>query len=1184
MTHILRVVLTTLVFAVAAYPQLARGTITGTVTDPTGAVIPRVQVTITNSATGAVYNTVSSEAGRYLVPNLPGGPYQALFEAPGFKKLLRGNVTLAVAENLRLDAALEVGPVAESIEVHEEVARLQTETPDVGTTLSNRQLLDLPLNFGEARTAESFAYKIAPGVAGDAWTSYVNGSTAFSKETLLDGAPVSTNYAGTFVFSNPSVEALQEFKVQTSGLSAEFGRTQGGVFNYVLKSGTNELHGSLYGSLRNEALDANSFANNAQGQKRPLNRKQNYAGSIGGPVYIPKVYNGKNRSFFYTAYERFRERSLGFGAPTRTFPVPEFYEGDFSRLLGTATGQTDALGRPVLRGAVYDPASFSQLPTGRWIGDMFPGNRIPVSRFSQVSQKLNALAKAGYMPQARDASGQVPLVRNALYPVVVIPVFDQYQYSAKGDQIISNNHKLAISYSFTYRPRLLADSGGMWSTSDPEGGPLSKAREQRQKTNLARVAHDWTITPRLLNHLTVFLNRLAAPGENVHKDIDGAKELGIKGLSTYGYPIVNWGSGPAVTLENPGETTKGGTVHGAIGFIESLSFSSGRHFMKAGFDLRRNYLNVLATQGGSFNFAARGTAIPNEAFSGNLTGYSFASYLLGIVDTAGLTDPVPLGARRRYYAAFFQDDFKVSSRLTLQIGIRWEYQPPFTEAANRLSSWNLTKTDPESRLPGAYDFAGSCEGCTGSSYFGSKSFRDWGPRFGFAWRMTERWVVRGAYGIVYVPDLFESTAAMPLGKANNVAWGGTWNLTADPVRPWAGIFNWDAGFPTNRYVPPSFDVSWANRNQAGMIDPLYGNTAYVQNWNLNIQRQLPWNLVLDVGYIGNKSTGLYEGEMKRVNQLPPSTLVQYGRNLNNAVTSPAEAAANGIPYPYPGYRGTVAGALRQYPQVQGTQIVQHYGSPLGFSTYHSLQVTVNRQFAGGLTAYANYVWSKTLSNIDTSAIGGNTGRPLDYYNLGLEKAVAGMDIPHMFKGYVDYELPFGRGRKFGAHAGKLADAFIGGWSVSAIVNYYNGVPLGFGGTMPLASGWNGAANRANIAAGELKTSGYSKSAFELSAPSSAVNTYLVKSQFSDPTPLTLGTSAPRYTQVRSFGTVNEDVGLQKNHRFGEKFRFQLRADFLNAFNRHQLGGIITAITNPLFGQVTGVSGNRVIQIGARMDF
>jgi hypothetical protein len=404
------------------------------------------------------------------------------------------------------------------------------------------------------------------------------------------------------------------------------------------------------------------------------------------------------------------------------------------------------------------------------------------------------------------------------------------------------------------------------------------------------------------------------------------------------------------------------------------------------------------------------------------------------------------------------------------------------------------------------------------------------------------------------------------------------------VRPWAGIFNWDAGFPTNRYVPASFDVSWANRNQAGMMDPEYGHTAYVQNWNLNIQRELAKNLVLDVGYIGNKATGLYEGEMKRLNQLPVSSLTQYGRALNNAVTSPAEAAANSVQYPYTGFRGTVAGALRQFPQVQGTQIVQSYGSPLGFSTYHSLQVTVNRQFAGGLTAYANYVWSKTLSNIDTSAIGGNSGRPLDYYNLGLEKAVAGMDIPHMFKGYVDYELPFGSGRKFGAHAGKIANVFIGGWSVSAIVNYYSGVPLGFGGTMPLASGWNGATNRANIAAGELTTSGYSKSAFELSTPASASNTYLVKGQFSDPAPLTLGTSGVRYTQVRGFGTINEDLGLQKNHRFGEKFRFQLRADFLNAFNRHQLSGIVTAITNPLFGQVTGVGGNRVIQIGSRLDF
>src|SRR5262249_3321682 len=227
-----------------------------------------------------------------------------------------------------------------------------------------------------------------------------------------------------------------------------------------------------------------------------------------------------------------------------------------------------------------------------------------------------------------------------------------------------------------------------------------------------------------------------------------------------------------------------------LGFLDTVSFSKGRHFMKAGFDLRRNSQNTQNTQGGTFVFSPRATAIPNEAFSGNFTGFSFASSLLGIVDSAALSDPGGLGGRRHYYALFFQDDFKVSSKLTLNLGLRWEYQPPSFEVADRLSSWDPNKIDPESKLPGAYDFAGSCQVCTGQRSFGRRSLRDWGPRIGFAYRPFERWTVRASWGIFYEADLFNAFNGTPLGKPTSVAWGGTWQLDADPVQPWAGIFNW----------------------------------------------------------------------------------------------------------------------------------------------------------------------------------------------------------------------------------------------------------------------------------------------------------------------------------------------------------------------------------------------------------
>jgi len=1178
----MRVLAVLLVGAALLCGQLNRGTILGTVTDPSGAAVPGVKIAIVQTATGARYETESNETGQYWMPNLPIGRYELRFEAPGFVTLVRGGLELTVTEALRVDVTLQVGSTVESITVSATIPRLNTDSPELGTNMSNRQLADLPFNFSFGRLIENLTYKIVPGVYGNRWQNNINGSVNFTREALVEGASVSTNVAGGAVLNAVSLEAVQEFKVQTSGMSAEFGRTNSGVYNYVLKSGTNQVHGSLYGSLRNEALNANGFVNNARGLKRAPERKQNYAVSLGGPVYLPKLYKGTNKTFFYGAFEHYRDRNLIFGAPNRTAPAPEFYQGDFSRLLGPATGHTDALGRAVPRGAIYDPATFQQLPSGRWIGEMFPGNRIPSSRFSLVSRNWNQLLTKHYLPTFRDANGQVPLVNNMYAPTNVIPISDQFMWSVKGDHFFNEKHKLAGMFSFENNPRTLMNQGGLFDVTDKSGGPLARTMPQTTRGRLARLAHDWTLTPRLLNHMTLSYNRLSSDSYGHMAHVDGASQMGIRGLSTYGYPELLWNTGPFVILDTPGRANKSFNAQPAWGFLDTVNWSRGRHFFKFGYDMRRNHSNSRPTAGGSFSFHPRATAIPAEPFSGNLTGFSFASYLLGIVDSAGRSDPVGLGGRIHYYAVFVQDDFKATRRLTLNLGVRWEYQPPQFEVASRLASWNPRKRDPESGLLGAYDFAGNCHGCTGRRYFGSRSLRDWGPRLGFALRATEKWTVRGAYGIFYIPDVFNGAGPTPFGNATSFQAVGTYQLSSDPVTPWRGIFNWDGGFPQDRFVPPSHDVSWGNRNQPAMMDPDYGRTGYTQMWNLNLQRELPGRFVLDIGYVGNKSTGLRISELARVNQLRPEALVQFGTRLGSAVTNPEQAAANGIAYPYPGFRGTVASALRPYPQVQGNQTVRVYGAPLGFGTYHGLQVTMNRELASGFTLYSNYVFSKTMGNMESMMLGDNPGRPLDYYNLALEKAVAAADRTHFVKLFANYELPVGRGRLLWSNAGRLTTALLGGWSLSGIVNYGSGLPLGFGGSMP-SSQWNGAVNRANVAAGDLKVR-FDGAKWDLFNPRAPENTILDKSKFSDPAPLQLGTGAVRYDQVRSFPTVSEDLALMKNHHFGEGKRLQFRADMLNAFNRSSFGGIVTAVTNPNFGQVTSKSGARSIQFLMRLEF
>lgn len=1172
-----------LLASLALHAQLDRGTFTGTVTDASGGVVPNARVVITNTATNGKFETVTNLEGQYSRPNLPIGTYTLTFGAQGFKRSVRANVLLGIAQVVRVDAKLELGAVSEAVTVTAELPRLATDTPQVSTSLDSRSLTNLPLSFSGGRTAESFAVMITPGVSGSTWETHIHGSTSFAKETLVDGASVTVNQGGDFGPMAVSVEALQEVRFQTSGMSAEYGRTQSGVFNYVMKSGTNQVHGSLYGGLRNEAFNANTFANKARGVRRPQDRKLNYAGSAGGPIYIPKIYDGRNRTFFYFSHERYRERNYGLSSPNRTSPIPAFYEGDFSRLLGATTTFTDALGRPVVRGAIYDPATFRQVQGGRWVGDMFPGNRIPAARFSQVSRNLNAIATKYYLPTIRDANGQIPLVNNQVFPLSGNPELDHFQYSLKADHILNERHKLAYSWNYKYAPRFILDAGGMWDERQMYGGPLAKTRRRPDDGGLMRLAYDWTVSPRILNNLTLAFNRRGNPERVLEADTDGAKLLGIKNLTSFGYPVVNWGGGPFVSLETPGLMNTSFRADTGYNVLDSVSFSIGRHFLKAGFDIRYNQQNRRQQPSGSFTFHARGTSIPNEGFSASQTGYSFASYLLGIVDSAGWSDPVGLGGRRRYYGAYIQDDFKVSSRLTLNIGLRWELQPPVFEAADRLSSWNPRTIDPKSSLPGAYDFAGSCQMCTGSRHFGNRSLNDFGPRFGFAWRVGENWTVRGSYAIMYEADSPNGYSAIPLGKPTSVAWGGTWRLSSDPLDPWRGIFNWDNGFPLDRFEPATMDRSWGNLSRPGMIDDRYGESPYIQNWSFNIQRELPGKFVLDLGYVGTKATRLRIGELQRMNQLPVSVLSDYGTKLNNNVRNAQDAAANGIRYPFPGFAGTVASALRQYPQVQGNQTVQIYGSPLGFSTYHALEMVLNRELSRSLTMYMNYVWSKNLANMDSSLIGDNDG-PLDYYNLKLEKTIAEYDQPHMFKAYVNYELPFGKGRPLLQDAGKVVNTLAGGWSVAGVINYYSGTPMQFSGSFPLSGGWNGATNRLNVAPGNLKVSGFDKSKFELSLATSPDNTYLDKSKFSDPAPLTMGAGAKRYAAARNFGNISENLTLTKTHPISERVRFQLRAEFLNLFNRHQLGGINTGINNPNFGQVTSVSGNRQMQLSARIDF
>jgi hypothetical protein len=1177
-------------FLLATVPLCAqqdRGTFTGTVTDPTGAVIPNVKVTVANTETNARYESATNEAGQYRVPNLPVGSYQITFENQGFKSTVRDGLVLNVAQVVRIDARLEIGSATESVQVTAEAPLLQTETPDVGTLLNNRQVIDLPLGFSGGRYAEDFAYKLTPGVGGDGWMSRINGSPAFSKEVVLDGSSATIYIGGQFGESSPSVEALEEFKVQTSGMSAEFGRTGGGIFNFVMKSGTNDIHGSAMGQIHNESFDANSFANNFYGRERQRDRRHNYAFSGGGPVYIPKIYNGKDKSFWYVAFERYKESFAGGGSPSQSVPIPEFWDGDLSRYLTTEKVGTDALGRDVFRGMIFDPRS-TRTVNGATVRDPFPGNIIPSNRISQVSRNLGELFNQHYSPEVRDSSGQIALVNNAFFPVSNQAGFTQNQFSVKADHSISTAHKLAGSFVYVDRPRILLDQGGVWDFSDPAGGPLSRARLQHVRTWYARLSHDWTASPTVLNHFQVGFNRQRNPSLSQHLDENGAAALGIKGLTRdYNYPEIDISGGDRIDMPVLGYVTNDFLAGQNWEFIDTVSWIRGKHSLRIGADYRFTWMRARDAAGpGQFEFSSEVTGL--QGF--NLTGHPFASMLLGEVQTGTVTIDTPVGARYDNWALFVQDDWKVTDRLTLNLGLRWDFQPPPNEQYGRYPNFNPNLIDPAWNLPGALEYAAD----QGRTTFGESDWKDFAPRIGFAYQLRDKAVVRAGYGIFY-------HGRNPNGWSG-VPWGNkTGFQQVNTVQSTTGIpaFNWDNGYPgvtqTLERTPSLAStkpfawgpVSW---------DPDSRRVGYTQQWNLNLQYELSNAMFFDVGYVGSKTTGAQANELRQLNQLHPRFLALGGvldQWVDRQSDIPSAALAMGARYPYSdGYEFVpVWQTLLPFPQVPSWSPIYSAFSPLGMGTFHSLQLQLNKRYSNGLQFSSNYTFSKTLDNLNSAfgdTWGMNAGRPMDYYNLRLDKSVSSVDRTHFVKIGVSYELPFGRGRRFGNQLHRAVDFAAGGWTVQYIGNYSSGEPLGFEST---ASSGNFSVNRPVLLNPDNKPLDlkWNSSTFDMSRISeeNPGHRYFDTSLLRNTTQYERGNAAYRYADLRSPAFLFDDFSLQKNFLPVERVKVQFRAEFLNLFNRHRLGEIETNASNPLFGQVKGVTdwiSPRRIQFGIRADF
>ncbi|NWG14836.1 MAG: TonB-dependent receptor [Acidobacteria bacterium] len=1172
-----------LLCAAPSSAQVDRGTITGVVMDPSGAVVPGAEVVATNLDTGVTTQGLTNNVGLYTLSNIPIGRYEVRFSMSGFKTHTRSGLTLMVAQTMRLDVSLETGQLSETVTVTAEASLLKTDTPLVATTIQSKVVTDLPLSFAGGRAIENFAYALTPAVEGNNWTSYIAGSPAFSKEVLIDGTSATAQIQGHVGESSPTMEAVQEFSVQTSGMSAEYGRTSGGVFNFALKSGTNNFHGSAFYYLRNEALNANTWMNNwrlSQSPndprfKRATDRQSLGGGSAGGPVIIPGLYDGRNKTFVFGAFEHYMQERMQLSQDyVSTVPIPEFLEGDFSKLLTTTVLGKDALGRDVYSGQIFDPRTMRQV-NGVWVSDPFPGNIIPKARMSAVSSKIIDIYKKSYLPMIPDR-----LVNNSTRTQYNDPWFHQTQLTVKADHAVSINNKLTGSVIWTQRPRILADQGGVWDPLDPEkhGGPFTRARKQEVTSRAIRLANNWTLRPNVINTATFAYNRYRNPSLSTQANKGWNSYLGLDKYTSAGhFPDIQFGSAVnGIGTERIGYSAAGFYVGNTYIMGDSILWIKGRHAMKFGGNYWKQQIN---SHGGidtlAFNFANTTTGIPGQSWS-NRVGFGFASFFLGEVASASKNVPFDLYGRRDYVELFFQDDFKVSNRLTLNLGVRWEQAQPYREKYARWASFNPDIVNTKYNIKGALEFLSGAD----DSFERNKDWKEFSPRFGAAYRLTDKAILRGGYGIFFTPLGINYWSGVPYGFAPG--YRGTNNVTTTGNLP---RFNWDAGYPDS-YRPPTKDPNTLIWGMVAM-DPDSLLQSYTHNYNVSFQYEISRDFMVEATYMGNQGRRLKSGALRR-NQ--PTRAAYEDPKLNPWawVWDAGSAASAGAPYPYAGFSGYAGFAVMPHPHVMAVTWgpIYYVGTGRGSSAYDSFQLQLTKRLSSGIAAQASYNLSKAVGNVETAfdETWDYTAGIQDIYNLDADaKTVLPYDQTHIFKGYIQWQLPFGRGRRYLGDAPGWVNAILGGWDVTMIYRYNTGGPLGISPNVNYP-GWEGSVYADWNRSVDLSRKFTGK--FNPGVQNDPGNLYFDRSAFSNPTDHKLGNGRRRYEDLRGFGWSNEDIGLMKYWRFKEDFTLQFRTEFINAFNRHHFSNPNTGLANTTnFGYVTAMTGAaRVIQMGLRLGW
>jgi hypothetical protein len=1148
------VVVFTLLMAAPGFAQSTFGSVFGLVSDPTGAVVPGVQVTLTSLGTGVKQASETDASGRYEFTRVAPGDYRIDAEKAGFKRFTREPVTIEVQQAFEVDITMQLGEVSQRVEVKAATPLLQPETASLGQVVTERPATELPLNGRNVFNLLELAPSVVPqgqstgtpvGTNPFGWGNYqINGSFGNQSAEYLDGQPLNIGYINLPVLI-PTQDSVQEFKVQTNNLGPEWGKFAGGVMNLSTKSGTNQIHGEAYEFFRNNALNARDFF---AATTPPFHQNQ-FGANAGGPVYLPGVYDGRDKTFWFFSWEGFRLRE----GQTFLTTVPTALEKQ-----GIFTGLTDASGNPI---TIKNPLT----------GAPYANNVIPPNQLNPTSLKLLNLWPAPNIPGIQHG-----LYNNFLTEAGVGG--NQNQEVARVDENITAKQRLAVRYSH-------------WNVLDlpidPLGTGLCADRcAEIYYTHAADADYVYTFGARTIGDFNVSLSRFDYNRNPKNAGFD---------LTSIGWPAAYNAEVPAPmrTPPTPCVTGMADTIMCTQGqsfiqdrntqfnFSPNITMIRGPHTVQFGGQIELDYDNYAQTNvaSGAFGFCAPG----QSCFS----GFGFSDFLLGYADNPASVEnhffgqavvPAFTAGREVYRALYFGDTWHVTKKLTLDLGLRYEQQGPWTERYDRLSFFDPAAPSFLAQASGMPNLKGDVF-LVNSLHDSSRSNQplmttNFAPRVGLAYRVTPRTVIRTGYGIFYIPN-FVSFGVNPLNDTVNAAatsYLGTINGTV-PVNSISTPFpNGISDPPGRKGNVQQFAVGVSSITETD----LHNQLGYEQQWNFDIQQELPAKFFLDVAYAGSKGTHL-PWYSQQIDQLPDQDL-SLGPALEKVIPNPFFGLITTGPLSAP---TTAAGQLlRPFPQYSSVSLA---GQGSFGSSYNALELTGERRFAGGGTLLVAYTVSKLISNTDTLTqwLESGVGGIQDWNNLRGEYSLASQDVPQRVVISYVLDLPFGHGKKFLSSASGPVGKLVSGWGVDGVTTFQRGFPLEFSNGLFNGTTLFGGGSRPNVVAGcHRALSG---------SPESRLNEWFNTSCFSAPRNFTFGTESRTDPTLRVDGINNFDFALFKTTSFGpeERLGLQFRAEFFNIFNRPQFGYPNTTFGTPTFGEVTSTmpfTNPRLIQFALKFLF